>query len=153
MKNVAKIIKARGGLRALAGFPAGTGKAIRVEAEGFMDLHIECIGESPHGEGMVLVSVAHYGEQNGDLMRDPDVVFDVNTSDDPLIGWEFGNWRPVSFRNDYAGLFQEALFVEDGRVMVRPGLVKELRAFARTWDRNIKAQGFVEAAGFAESHA
>ena len=69
MKNVAKIIKARGGLRALAGFPVGTGKAIRVESEGFMDLHIECIGESPHGEGMVLVSVAHYGEQNGDLMR------------------------------------------------------------------------------------
>ena len=153
MKNVAKIIKARGGLRALAGFPVGTGKAIRVESEGFMDLHIECIGQSPHGEGMVLVSVAHYGEQNGDLMRDPDMVFDVNTSDDPAIGWESGNWRPVSFRNDYAGLFQEALFLQDGRVMVRPGLVKELRAFARIWDRNIKAQGFIEAAGLAECGA
>jgi hypothetical protein len=153
MKNVAKIIKSRGGLRDLAGSPVGTGKAIRVESAGFMPLCIECIGESPHGEGMVLISVAHYGEQNGDAMRDPDMVFDVNTSDDPSIGWESGNWRPVSFRNDYVGLYQEALFLQDGQVMVRSRLVKELRVFARIWDRNIKAQGFVEAAGLAKCHA
>ncbi len=150
MKNVAKIIKACGGLQALAGSPVGTGKALRIESEGFMTLHIECIGVSPHGAGMVLVSVAHYGEQNGDLMRDPDMVFDVNTSDDPAIGWESGEWRPVSFRNDFVGLFQEALFVEDGKVMVRPRLVKELKSFARVWDRNIKEQGFVTAATTAK---
>jgi hypothetical protein len=150
MKNVAKIIKARGGLRALAGCPVGTGKAIRVDSGGFMPLCIECIGVSPHGEGMVLVSVAHYGEQNGDAMRDPDMVFDVNTSDDPAIGWESGNWRPVSFRNDYVGLDQEAIFVDNGAVMLRPGLVKELKQFARIWDRNIKAQGFLDARPVAE---
>src|SRR5260370_35989736 len=147
MKNVVRIIKARGGLRKLAGFPAGTGEAIRVEAEGFMPLCIECIGVSPHGEGMVLVSVAHYGEQNGDLMRDPDMVFDVSSSEDCPLGWASGNWRPVSFRNDYTGTLQEAVFVgEKGQVMIRPRLLKELREFARTWDRNIRAQGFVEAA-------
>jgi hypothetical protein len=146
MKNVAKIIKTCGGLQVLTGSPVGTGKALRIESEGFMTLHIECIGLSPREDGMVLVSVAHYGEQNGDAMRDPDMVFDVNTSDDPAIGWESGEWRPVSFRNDYVGLFQEAMVVEDGRVMVWPKLMKELKSFAGTWNRNIKEQGFVTAA-------
>jgi hypothetical protein len=30
--------------------------------------------------------------------------------------------------------------------MVRPWLVKDLAAFARQWDKNLKDQGFVEAA-------
>ena len=38
----------------------------------FMAVSIEIIGRSGLGP---LVSVAHYYEQNGDLMRDPDVVF------------------------------------------------------------------------------
>jgi hypothetical protein len=37
--------------------------------------------------------------------------------------------------------------------MVRPGLLKELKAFARVWDRNIKAQGFVDAAELAKAGA
>jgi len=159
VKNVAKIIMARGGLQGLCvveedgTVSRGGPQSIKVEAKGFMPLCIEALGPSPHGEGMIQISVAHYGEQNGDLMRDPDMVFDVNTSEDARLGWASGNWRPVSFRNDYAGLCQEALFLQDGRVMVRPGLVKELKAFARIWDRNIKAQGFVEASGVAECDA
>ncbi len=52
----------------------------------------------------------------------------------------------MSFRNDYAGSFQEAVFVENGSVLIRPRLVRELKSFARIWDRNIGQQGFVEAA-------
>jgi hypothetical protein len=36
---------------------------------------------------------------------------------------------------------------EDGKLYVRPALVKNIRAFSRVWDRNLKHQGFVEAAG------
>jgi hypothetical protein len=159
VKNVAKIIMARGGLQGLCvveedgTVSRGGPQSIKVEAEGFMPLCIEALGPSPHGEGMIQISVAHYGEQNGDLMRDPDMVFDVNTSEDARLGWVSGNWRPVSFRNDYAGLYQEAVFVQGGQVMVRPGLLKELKTFARIWDRNIKAQGFVEAHSPAECDA
>lgn len=35
---------------------------------------------------------------------------------------------------------------EAGRVMVRPRLVKELTWFARQWDKNLKEQGFLDAA-------
>ena len=41
----------------------------------------------------------------------------------------------------------EAVFVsEDGKVYVRPALVHDIAAFARIWDRNLKHQGFVDAA-------
>jgi len=35
---------------------------------------------------------------------------------------------------------------EAGRLMVRPRVLKDLQSFARLWDRNLKAQGFVDAA-------
>jgi hypothetical protein len=34
----------------------------------------------------------------------------------------------------------------DGKVYVRPAEVLDIAAFARIWDRNIKAQAFVDAA-------
>jgi hypothetical protein len=140
LKNVAKLIERHGGMVRLV-----AGNALKIEAPGFMALHVECIGASPHGPGLVLVSVCHYGEQNGDAMRDPDMVFDVLPTADAQLGWRSGNWRPVSYRNDYVGAMREAVYADDrGRVMVRPALVKELKAFARTWDRNLKAQGFLD---------
>jgi hypothetical protein len=38
----------------------------------FMAVHVENIGECNMGK---LFSIAHYYEQNGDLMKDPDMVF------------------------------------------------------------------------------
>jgi hypothetical protein len=41
----------------------------------------------------------------------------------------------------------EAVFVgEDGKVYVRPAEVRDIQAFARIWDRNLKHQGFMDAA-------
>ncbi len=64
-----------------------------------MQLSIEEIGID--GEGHRLVSLCHYGEQNGDLMRDPDIVFMLQDIPNGSIA------EPVSFRNDYLGLNQE----------------------------------------------
>jgi hypothetical protein len=129
MRNVQKIIDTLGGLEALKHRP------IRLEAPGFMRLVIEHVGAGPRGGE--LVSVAHYGEQNGDLMRDPEIVFEVSV----------GTWYPVSIQQDYVGSYREAVSVgEDGRVYVRPADVRDIQAFAHVWDRNLKHQGFVDAA-------
>jgi hypothetical protein len=129
MRNVNKIIDQMGGMAALKSRP------IRLEVPGFMRLVIEHIGAGPRGGE--LVSVAHYGEQNGDLMRDPEIVFEVVA----------GEWQPVSIQQDYVGSYREAVFVgEDDRVHVHPALVRDIASFSRVWDRNLKAQGFVGAA-------
>jgi hypothetical protein len=100
-----------------------------------MRLVIEHVGAGPRGGE--LVSVTHYGEQNGDAMRDPAIVFEVVE----------GGWHPVSIQQDYVGSYQEAVFTgDDGKLYVRPALVRDIQAFARIWDRNLKHQGFVAAA-------
>jgi hypothetical protein len=132
MLNVQKIIDTRGGLEALKRHP------IRLQVPGFMRLVIEHVGTGPRGGE--LVSVAHYGEQNGDLMRDPEIIFEIVA----------GQWHPVSIQMDYTGSYREAVFVgEDGKVYVRPAEVRDIQAFARSWDRNLKHQGFVDV---AETH-
>ena len=99
--------------------------------------------------GGELVSVAHYGEQNGDLMRDPEVVFEVAAD----------QWQPVSIQQDYIGSYREAVFVgENGKVLVRPAEVRDIASFARFWDRNLKLRRDIDpavtlAAGIASEDA
>jgi hypothetical protein len=128
MKNIQKIIDLFGGVER---FPA-----LKIENEPYMALCIEQIGPGPHGYPQV--SVAHNGEQNGDLMRDPDLVCEV---------YPDGQWVPVSFRNDYVGMEQE-VYGENaqGQTTIKPKLLKDLTTFARQWDRTIGEQRFVEAA-------
>ena len=76
-------------------------RPIRLEVPGFMRLVIEHIGAGPRGCDMV--SVAHYGEQNGDLMRDPEIMFEV--APDAKSGW---TWHPVAIQQDYIGSYREA---------------------------------------------
>lgn len=111
------------------------GDEIRVENDGWMPLSIERIGTGPNG--LPAISVCHYGEQGGDLMRDPEMCFEVGQD---------GAWYPYSFQNDYVGLFQQVYFEDNGRKMVRPRLKRELAAFARVWNRNLREQGFIKAA-------
>src|SRR5690349_5579060 len=68
MKNVKAIIDLFGGLASF--------RHVRLECKGFMPLVVEAIGPGPRG--LPMVSVAHYYEQNGDLMKDPDMVFEVD---------------------------------------------------------------------------
>ncbi|MDH4080268.1 MAG: hypothetical protein OEU68_10670 [Nitrospira sp.] len=73
--------------------------AVRIAVSGYLPLSVEEIGSS--GDGSRLVSLCHYGEQNGDLMRDPDIVFLFHNLPDGTAA------EPVSFRNDYLGIVQE----------------------------------------------
>ena len=86
----------------------GADTAVRLTVSGFMPLSVEDIGQS--ADGNRLISICHYGEQHGDLMRDPDMVFEIHAwADAPAA-------EPLSFRNDYMGLLQEVYrYDDDGR--------------------------------------
>jgi hypothetical protein len=111
-------------------------RAVRITVSGYMPLSVEEIGSS--GDGDRLVSLCHYGEQNGDLMRDPDIVFLFHNLPDGVAA------EPVSFRNDYLGIVQEVYrYDETGRrTHVVPSLKQELKEFAESWFANLKDQGF-----------
>lgn len=114
----------------------GAHSAVRITVSGFMPLSVEEIGID--GEGHRLVSLCHYGEQNGDLMRDPDIVFMFQHDPHGLIA------EPISFRNDYVGLNQEVYrYDETGkRTHLDTKLKSQLREFAQIWFVNLKEQGF-----------
>lgn len=93
---------------------------------GFMPVHVECLHRSGLG---LLYSVAHYYEQNGDLVPDPDVVF-VRTAT---------GWAPLSFQNAVA--YRVAVQVhEDGAIEVDEREQRDLAAFCNHWMRNIQEQ-------------
>jgi hypothetical protein len=68
MKTVLQIIEEAGGLT--------NAEFISVENEPWMRLVIEVLPERGP-DGHLVVSVAHYGEQNGDAMRYPEMLFEV----------------------------------------------------------------------------
>ena len=111
-------------------------RTVRITVSGYLPLSVEEIGSS--GDGDRLVSLCHYGEQNGDLMRDPDIVFLFHNLPDGMAA------EPVSFRNDYLGIVQEVYrYDETGRrTHVVPSLKQELKEFAESWFANLKDQGF-----------
>lgn len=114
----------------------GSDTAVRLTVPGYMPLSVEDIGTS--GEGMRLVSLCHYGEQNGDMMRDPDIVFMFHEHPDGAAA------EPVSFRNDYMAICQEVYKYDDSgkRTHVVPALKRDLKNFSRSWFSNLKQQGF-----------
>ncbi len=130
MKTVAMILDLAAPLQA--------GFHISIENEPWMTLVIEDTQErGPNG--LPAISVAHYGEQNGDLMRDPEMIFEAEESGEDM------NLVPFYWRNDYAGIEQYSDVTEEGRTLLNAKLRCEHIAFAGTWDANLRAQGFLEA--------
>jgi hypothetical protein len=161
--------------------------AIRLTVEGYMPLSVERIG--PSAEGRARIAIAHTSVQNGDLMRDPEMVFELQNDPTPAptdlrrvtrAEWnrkhrDFKGWtaagapsmleldaksgdtvlvpvaiidpiaEPISYQNDFVGVVQEVYDYDDAgrRIRIRPKLKTELRSFARTWFRNLRAQGFL----------
>jgi len=130
MKTIARILELAAPLQA--------GFHIRVENEPWMTLVIEDTQErGPNG--LPAISVAHYGEQNGDLMRDPEMIFEAEESGEKMT------LIPFYWRNDYAGIEQYSAFVEEGQTLLNAHLRREHILFAGKWDANLKVQGFLEA--------
>lgn len=110
--------------------------AVRIIVEGYVPLSIEHIGLD--AEGRRQIAMAHIGEQNGDVMRDPEMVFVLHDAK------SFVAAEPISFRNDYAGVMQDVYRYDarGHRTHVVPRLMRELKSFARLWFRNLRDQGF-----------
>jgi hypothetical protein len=118
--------------------PLTPGFHIRIENEPWMHLVIEDTQErGPNG--LPVISVAHYREQNGDLMRDPEMMFEIEKSSEAMT------LVPFYWRNDYAGIEQYSAFQEEGQTLLNGKLKRDHLAFADTWDANLRAQGFLEA--------
>ena len=99
----------------------------------FMALCVERIGQVNYsGAVYPMWSFAHYGEQNGDLMRDPDVV---------MMDSGAAGLYPMSFRNDYLGVDNESLVYEDGKASgCRLKMQGSITSFCVTWAGNLKDQ-------------
>jgi hypothetical protein len=121
------------------GFEAVRNRYLRLENPPLMRLVIEVIG-GPYPNGAYEVSVAHYSEQNGDAMRDPEITFLVQPNDQGHA------WSPLTFENSYLGAYQVVAVVNaEGLLQVRQlRQMRELREFANQWDINLKHQGFGE---------
>jgi len=88
-----------------------------VERESLMDLHIEKLAADS-------LSVAHYYTQRGDLMSDPEIVFDT-------VGDE---WTPIEYTQH--GFPQVHQHDDDG--------LDDATEFVDQWDDTLDDQGFIE---------
>jgi len=112
-------------LDALARHVREPGDSYRMEREPYMPLVISRLTDTVY-------SLGHYGEQNGDLMADPEIEF--------LHGVD-GEWYPFSYLNHYVGKLQVAAEFERGRVKrFNPRAQAEMAQFANMWLKNVKSQ-------------
>lgn len=99
----------------------------KLKVDGYMPLTIEAIPyqHPDDSEQHDAISLCHYGIQNGDMMRDPEVLFRIDFTNKEAV--------PCYYRNDYLGK-------EDN---IRYGYRhKGLDAFCDVWFKNLKNQGF-----------
>ena len=100
-------------------------------AEGvYMAAIIECIGQCDWG---LIFSVAHYYEQCGDLVSDPEMTF---------LQAQDGTIYPLSYQQGGLGIYQESIMfgVDGSPEKVNKRLQKDLAIFAGQWFENIKYQ-------------
>jgi hypothetical protein len=137
MQTILQILKKAGGWH--------HGLYLKIENPPFMELVIEATDESGPC-GLPAISVAHYGEQNGDLMRDPEMCFELG-----LAGGAHLN--PFYWRNDYVAVEQWSRFITDSNYVFHTELHRQHEEFAKLWDKNLRLQGFAEAFERQQQHA
>ena len=129
MQTVLELIKRAGGWH--------PGLYLKIDNPPYMELVIEAMDESGPMR-LPAISVAHYGEQNGDAMRDPEMCFELGMAGGPHLSAFY-------YRNDYLGVEQWSRFIEHGNYAHHTELHRQHESFAALWDKNLNAQGFVEA--------
>ena len=137
MKTILDIIQKAGGWH--------PGLYLKIDNLPYMELVIEAMDESGP-MGLPAISVCHYGEQNGDAMRDPEMCFE--------LGFAGGaHLNPFCWRNDYAGVEQWSRFIRDSHYCYQTQLHADHERFAKLWDKNLREQGFAEAFERQQTHA
>ena len=98
---------------------------VRFEMPGFDRLVIE-----RHQE---MISIAHYFEQNGDLVADPEVELHYPT------------WTPMAITQVLGGR-REKFITRDGKQYVDTRFHRDVTSFLRLWGNNIHHQGWMKKA-------
>ena len=93
---------------------------MKLQAKGYEDLVVEAIGGEEY-------SIAHYYDQNGDSMRDPEITFTIDRENKSI--------HPASFLQDGIGVYYETADAS-------PAMVRDLKGFMVQWFTNIKNQKF-----------
>lgn len=128
MQTILDILKLAGGYRPTL--------YLKIENLPYMALVVEAIGTGPMG--LPAISVAHYGEQNGDPMRDPEMCFE--------LGFAGGaHLDPWYWRNDYMAVEQWSRNIVRDHYVHLIQLHEQHVRFARTWDNNLRLQRFTDA--------
>ena len=95
----------------------------------YMPVHVELIDKT---ENYHHFSLAHYGQQNGDAMRDPEMLFALHKESQQFI--------PYYYRNDYCGIEQYSVRWTNEGILLNRRLQADHTTFANQWLRNIAAQ-------------
>jgi hypothetical protein len=98
--------------------------AVRVTNPPFMPLTIE-----RHANRVMLT---HYFTQNGDVVPDPDMEFEIVA--DHI-------WSPVAIQFA-TGSYRRAMEIRDGKRFVNPREIRDQIQFSNMWAKNLTGQGF-----------
>ena len=123
----------------------GNHDSMKLISDGFMPLVLEQIGENistPYGNAK-LFSLAHYYEQNGDLMRDPEMVFIVVDNRIEKNDLELIGIYPQMYQQDSLGIYEESVNIEHNKLTTFKKLWQDSHCnFANMWLKNISQQSF-----------
>jgi hypothetical protein len=128
MKTVLTILQKAGGWH--------PGLYVKIDNPPYMELVIEAMDESGP-LGLPALSVCHYGEQNGDAMRDPEMCFELGIAGGAHL-------IPFSWRNDYVAVEQVSRAIVNGHYVALLQLQEQHEKFAKTWDNNLRLQRYAE---------
>ena len=96
----------------------------------FMPVSVEQIFEN---EKFKQISIAHYYEQNGDLMADPEMIFIYSKGLDVF----FASY----FKQDNIGMEEDSIIMRNGEITgYRAKMQVDHAIFANIWLKNIKQQ-------------
>lgn len=125
---------------------------LKMVNEPFMPLSIERIGSIYWQDGK-LISLAHYYEQNGDLMADPEMCFIVvDQREKDKTDMEKVMIVPYLYKQDNMGIYEESLlFKNDVVAHCDANMQLQHVLFANQWLQNIIEQGFLKN-GNAKTH-
>jgi hypothetical protein len=113
------------------------GLCLRIENPPYRKLVIEATDDSGPC-GLPVLSVAHFGLQNGDLLRDPVMCFELGCAGGAHLS-------PFYWCNDVAGVEQWSRSIVRDHYVYLVSLHHQHERFAKQWDENLRLQGFLEA--------
>lgn len=99
-----------------------------------MAVVVEWVGDCKLGD---VFSIAHYFEQGGDLMADPEMTF--------LRATASGKYFPMSYKLDSLGVYREGIVWDDGEPRyINAKEQRDEATFAGEWMENIRLQQFMK---------